>query len=140
LEISKNDREDTYRQAVKLFGSGDVDLAYVKFAGLLNENFDDAKALYGLGRIYREAEHYGLAFNLFRVCAGFRKMGAGPWNEMGLCQAETYDLDVALNCFRRALQIDPQDTRFGESVSSTPSEVRAGKGFAIWKNGSGGPP
>jgi hypothetical protein len=110
LEISKNDREDTYRQAVKLFGSGDVDLAYVKFAGLLNENFDDAKALYGLGRIYREAEHYGLAFNLFRVCAGFRKMGAGPWNEMGLCQAETYDLDVALNCFRRALQIDPNDT------------------------------
>src|SRR6185503_15220961 len=95
-------------EAVQLAVTGREDEAYVKFAQILNKNFDDAKALYGLGRIYREGEHYGLAFNLFRLCAGF-KMGPGPWNEMGLCQVETYDIDRSIYCFRRALELAPKD-------------------------------
>jgi len=88
--------------------TGREDEAYAKFSELLNKDFDDRRALYGLGKIYREAEHYGLAFNLFRICASF-KTGPGPWNEMGLCQAETYDIDRALYCFRRALELAPKD-------------------------------
>lgn len=98
-------------------GKGQEDLAYAKFGELLNKNFDDVRALYGLGRLYREAEHYGLAFNLFRVCAGFKRLGGGPWNEMGLCQAETYDLDAALFMFRKALQIDPNDVHAMGNIS-----------------------
>ena len=88
--------------------TGREDEAYAKFSELLNANFEDPRALYGLGRLYREAEHYGLAFNLFRVCASISP-GPGPWNEMGLCQAETYDVERAIFCFRRALQLAPND-------------------------------
>lgn len=109
METPKNDDKDPYREARELAADGHEDRAYAKFAELLNQNFDDAKALYGLAKIYLEGEHYGLAFNLFRVCAGFKKLGPAPWNGMGMCQAETYDLDIAINCFRRALQIDPND-------------------------------
>jgi hypothetical protein len=106
--MAEDNEQDPYGVAAALASNGKEDVAYAKFAELLNKNFDDAKALYGLGRIYREGEHYGLAFNLFRICAGF-KMGPGPWNEMGLCQAETYDVDLAINCFKNAMQMDPKD-------------------------------
>ena len=101
--------EDPYGVAADLAAQGREDLAYAKFAELLNRNFDDVRALYGLAKLYLEGEHYGLAFNLFRVCASFKRLGPGPWNQMGLCQAETYDVDTALYCFRRALQIDDKD-------------------------------
>lgn len=97
--------------------SGREDEAYEKFSKLLNKNFDDPKALYGLGKIYREAEHYGLAFNLFRLVASFGRAGPGPWNEMGLCQAETYDVDRALFCFRKALEIAPKDKHAFSNLS-----------------------
>jgi hypothetical protein len=87
---------------------GNQDKAYVILNQVLDKNFDDYNAIYGLGKLYLEAEQYGLAYNLFRLAAGFKKW-PGPFNGMGMCHAETYDVDASLALFRRALQCDEND-------------------------------
>lgn len=113
MEVSKNhgkdSRSERLKEASELASSDKEDEAYAIFAELLGEDFDDVHALYGLARLYREGEHYGLAFNLFRLCAGFKKLGTGPWNNMGMCHAETWDLEAAQALFKRALALDPHD-------------------------------
>lgn len=109
MEVSEDYRKDTHRLAAKLASEGREDVAYAKYAELLNANFNDFSALYGLGKLYLAGEHYGLAYNIFRMCASVKGLGSAPWNGMGLCQAETYDLDLALQCFRKAREIDPGD-------------------------------
>jgi hypothetical protein len=94
--------------ANKAASLGQQDKAYVILNQLLEKNFDDYNAIYGLGKIYLEAEQYGLAYNLFRLAAGFKKW-AGPFNGMGMCHAETYDVDASLALFRKALQCDEND-------------------------------
>ena len=96
-------------KAVQLAADQKEDEAYGIFATLLSKNFDDVRALYGLARLYMQAENYGLAFNLYRLCASFKKLGPGPWNGMGLCHAESWDLDAATNLFKKALALDPND-------------------------------
>lgn len=105
----KSSRREKLTKAAELAADGKQDEAYGIFASLLAKNFDDANAIYGLARIYMQAENYGLAYNLYRLAASFKKLGAGPWNGMGLCHAETWDLDSALSLFKRALALDPKD-------------------------------
>lgn len=113
MGLSQGHKKDSHRseleRAAGLAADKREDEAYEVFASLLNSNFDDAHALYGLARIYLQGEHYGLAYNLYRLCAGFKNLGTGPWNGMGLCHAETWDLDAAMSLFKRALSLDPND-------------------------------
>lgn len=113
MAIPQGYDQDTRRakleKAASLATNGKEDEAYGLFADLLGKDFDDVQALYGLARLYMQAENYGIAYNLYRICAGFKRLGAGPWNGMGLCHAETWDLDAAAHLFKRALAIDPND-------------------------------
>lgn len=113
MEVSKSDRQDSHRkkleEAADLVVQKREDEAYGIYASLLNQDFDDVDALYGLARLYREGEHFGMAYNLFRLCAGFKRLGAAPWNSMALCHAETWDLDAAIALTKRALAINPRD-------------------------------
>jgi hypothetical protein len=109
----QDDAEDTYRKrldkAYQYARDRREDEAYAIFADLLKQDFDDSKAIYGLARLYMQAENYGVAYNLYRLAASFKNQGTGPWNGMGLCHAETWDLDGAQALFKRALALDPSD-------------------------------
>jgi hypothetical protein len=108
--------EDSLKLAEEYASKGQQDKAYALFNQVLNKNFDNPKAIYALGKLYLEAEQYGLAYNLFRLSAGFGK-SAVAFNSMGLCHAETYDADAALALFRKALQCDPNDIHALSNIS-----------------------
>jgi tetratricopeptide (TPR) repeat protein len=119
LEVFEDHGKDSYgalvshteqiHKAVQLAANNKEDEAYGIFASLLGKNFDDFQALYGLARLYMQSENYGIAYNLYRLCASFKKLGPGPWNGMGLCHAETWDLDAAAHLFKKALSFDEND-------------------------------
>lgn len=113
MALSQDDLKDSHRaqleKAVRLASENQEDKAYGIFASLLAKNFDDYRAMYGLARLYMQAENYGVAYNLYRLCASFKQLGGGPWNGMGLCHAETWDLDAATALFKRALAYDQTD-------------------------------
>jgi hypothetical protein len=108
--------EDSFRLAEEYASKGQQDKAYALFNKALDKNFDNPKAIYALGKLYLEAEQYGLAYNLFRLSAGFGK-SASAFNSMGLCHAETYDVDASLALFRKALQCDPNDIHALSNIS-----------------------
>jgi intracellular sulfur oxidation DsrE/DsrF family protein len=113
LGLPQDDWESTRRKkldkAYQYARDRREDEAYAIFADLLKTDFDDSESVYGLARLYFQAENYGLAYNLYRLAAGFKNRGTGPWNGMGLCHAETWDLDAAQSLFKRALSLDPTD-------------------------------
>jgi hypothetical protein len=113
LGLPQDDWESTRRKkldkAYQYARDRREDEAYAIFADLLKQDFDDSESVYGLARLYFQAENYGLAYNLYRLAAGFKNRGTGPWNGMGLCHAETWDLDAAQSLFKRALSLDPTD-------------------------------
>jgi tetratricopeptide (TPR) repeat protein len=113
MEVSQADREGTRRtqleRAAELASDGREDEAYEIYATLLNKDFDDAHAIYGIARLNMMAERYGEAYNLYRLAASFKCLGTAPYNGMVHCHAETWDLDAAQALCKRALAIDPKD-------------------------------
>lgn len=112
MEVSKSDREGTrgkeLERAAEYASAGMEDKAYEIYASLLNKNFDDAHALYGIARLNMLAERYGEAFNFYRIAAGLKSLGTAPYNGMVHCFAETWDLDAAMALCKKALALDPK--------------------------------
>lgn len=106
MEISEINGQDPHSKAVALAESGDEAKAYAAFASILKDNFNDARALYGLAQLYRRGENFGLAFNLYRAAAGILGKSAACLNGMGLCHEESWDLDAAEKCFLKAIEAD----------------------------------
>lgn len=113
MEVSQANREDPrstqLETAAQLASEGREDEAYEIYATLLNKDFDDAHALYGIARLNMMAERYGEAYNFYRLAASFKCLGTAPYNGMVHCHAETWDLAAATELCKRALAIDPKD-------------------------------
>jgi Flp pilus assembly protein TadD len=76
---------------------------------ILADNFDDPIALFILGYCLLKTERFGLAYNLFRRCSDLNPTRSEPWNNAGMCHQETWNLDDAEKCFRKSLQLEPDD-------------------------------
>jgi thioredoxin-like negative regulator of GroEL len=111
MEVSKSYQQDSLRKvesARQLAASGDYAECIRVANELLDDNFNDALALFLVGYAFLKSERYGLAYNIFRRVAELNPRSE-PWNNAGMCHQETWNLDDAEICFRKALQLEPNN-------------------------------
>lgn len=105
-------REDTRRkveEARRLSEAGQYQESMQLANEVLSERFDDPIALFIVGYCLLKTERYGLAYNIFRRVADLNQTRSEPWNNAGMCHQETWNLDDAEKCFRRSLQLEPDN-------------------------------
>jgi len=110
MEISESHGQDPYRKvnlSRELAAQGDYIGALEAANSALDEDFNDALALFMVGYCMLKTERFGLAYNLFRRCSQLQPERSEPWNNAGMCHQETWNLDDAEKCFRKALQLEP---------------------------------
>jgi Tfp pilus assembly protein PilF len=113
MEISESDREDSHRKinlARELAAREDYAGALTLANEVLDVDFNNALALFMAGYCMMRTERFGLAYNLFRRCSQLQPDRSEPWNNAGMCHQETWNLDDAELCFRKALQLEPNNT------------------------------
>ena len=54
-------------------------------------------------------EKFGAAYNLFMRSIAISPLKSEPWNNAAMCHQETWNLDDAEKCLKRALQLDPRN-------------------------------
>jgi hypothetical protein len=83
----------------------DPDHVAAECTRLLDENPDDALALFLLGHVYAMAERFGLAANIFRRVVEMQPKKAVAWNNLGM-SLHGIKSPGALDAFTRAWQLD----------------------------------
>ena len=76
---------------------------------VLNEHFDDPKAIFLIARIMLDSGKSGLAHALFSRFIELKPNVGAAWNNLGSCYHEAQKLDQAERCFKRATKINPED-------------------------------
>lgn len=95
--------------AKNLMDQGDMAGAMVILMKQLDNNPDDVDVLFMLGSILIKQDKRGLAFNIYRRAAALAPDKKEVWVNFGRCQDDTPEgWEKALECFNRALQIDPK--------------------------------
>lgn len=108
LSVSEDRARQALEHARSIFDT-DPDEALRLVNEVLNRDFDNPLALFMAGFIMLKAERFGLAHSLFQRCTQINPNRPEPWNNMGMCHQETWDLDAAEMCFRRSLALDPEN-------------------------------
>lgn len=75
----------------------------------LNDDPDNAVALYYLGRIFSQASRYGLSANLYKRVTELHPEDAASWNNLGYAFHTIGKYDEAEKHFRKALSLDSGD-------------------------------
>ena len=113
MAIPKNNEQDSHRQKLeelkRLTEAGEYPEAMSVANELLTDDFNDATALFFLGYCLLKTERFGLACNIFQRVSVMQPNKAEPWNNAGMCYQESWDLGEAEKCFRRSLQLEPDD-------------------------------
>jgi hypothetical protein len=72
-------------------------------------NPNDGLALFWAGMALLKTGRQGTAFHVFQRCSELAPTKAEPWNNAGLCLADNYHFEAAIECYRRALALEPDD-------------------------------
>lgn len=75
---------------------------------VLEDDFDNAMALFIQGYVLMQSEKFGLAYNLFERCLQLNPHQTEIWNNMGMCLEIEYP-ERAMMCFDEALVIKPDN-------------------------------
>lgn len=84
----------------------DPDQAARECVALLDHNPDDSLALFLLGQIHAEAEHFGLAATVYRRVTQLRPEKAEGWNNLGMALEGLKRHGEAMQAFRKAWGLD----------------------------------
>jgi Tfp pilus assembly protein PilF len=106
---SKEEPVEKVRQANQALRQGDYESGIKLANDALNNDFNNAMALFQMGYGFLKAEKYGLAYQMFLRSAQLQPDRAEPWNNAGMCHQETWNLDDAERCFRKAMQLEPDN-------------------------------
>ena len=80
----------------------DPDQAARECVTLLDRNPDDSLALFLLGQIHAEAEHFGMAANVYRRVTQLKPEKSEGWNNLGMALEGLKRHQEAMQCFRKA--------------------------------------
>jgi len=117
MEISQDNQRISYlgklNEAKAAVEAKDYEKAWKLANEVLAINFNESAAIFLLGYIALQHEQLGLAYNLNRMAHYMVPHRAEPLNNMGMCFSERWanpdDLQEAENCFRSALEAEPDD-------------------------------
>jgi Tfp pilus assembly protein PilF len=97
------------RKANEAYRREDVETGIKLANDALNSDFNNAMALFQMGYGFLKSEKYGLAYQMFMRSAQLQPNRAEPWNNAGMCHQETWNLEDAERCFRKAMQLEPDN-------------------------------
>jgi tetratricopeptide (TPR) repeat protein len=97
------------KRASDLLKRNDNDHAFPFVSDILNLNFEDPQGLYMAGVWFRNRGHPGMAAQFFRRCVALTPDKVNPWLLFGASLHDLHQYDAAVECFRRARQISPNE-------------------------------
>jgi hypothetical protein len=112
MALPQSDEQDSLRKidvARRLMEAGEHAEALVEAQKVLDDNFDEPLALFVCAMSLLKTKRYGMAYNLFRRVTQLQPAMFAPWNNMGMCHQETWNLDDAEKCFRESLKRHPKN-------------------------------
>jgi tetratricopeptide (TPR) repeat protein len=101
--------EQQIEQALALAEQGEPDEALRMASNILNENPNEARALFIASYVFLQAERYGMAYNLLKQAAVLVPKRDQVWNNLGMCCMKMGLIEEARKHFNRALQINPKN-------------------------------
>lgn len=97
----------------------DPDEAHRILSAVLDEEPDNALALFCVGHIYVKAEKYGMAYNLFKRVVQLAPHREHGWNNLGLCIDSFERHQEARACFEQALKRRPGNADYLGNLALT---------------------
>lgn len=97
----------------------DPDEAHRILCAVLDDNPDDALALFVVGTIYSKAERYGLAYTINKRVVALAPHRDEAWNNLGMCLESMDRHDEARDAFREALKRKPNAPEYLANIALT---------------------
>lgn len=98
--------DDQITLALQLAEDGEPDESLRIASNILNENPNEARALFIASYVFLQAERYGMAYNLLKQASVLVPKRDQVWNNLGMCCMKIGLIDEARKNFNRALQIN----------------------------------
>ena len=120
MALPQDHQQDSLRaldKARRLQEEGNHSEALIAAGEILDDNFDEPLALFIAALALLKTKRYGLAYNLFRRVTQLQPAMFAPWNNMGMCHQETWNLDDAEKCFRESLKRNPKNIAALQNMS-----------------------
>ena len=96
-------------KGLKLYEEGELDDAMRCANEVLNEKFDEPKALFLAASCCMKAGRVGLAHAIFSRVAGMHPDKPQTWNNLGNCYHEIADFKNAEIMYKKAHKLDPEN-------------------------------
>lgn len=93
-----------------LAAAGEPDEALRVASQILNENPDEARALFLASYVFLQAERYGMAYNLLKRAAELVPKREQLWNNLGMCCMKMGRIEEARRHLNRSLQLNKANT------------------------------
>ena len=110
----------------------DPDEAHRIVNGLLNDDPDDALALFVAGSIYARGDRMGVALQLFRRCAQLAPHRSEAWNNVGMALSGVQRFREARDAFLEAIKREPKNAGYVANVAMTHLEENDYKAALKW--------
>lgn len=94
--------------AYELVEQGEPDEALRISSNILNDDPNQAQALFLAAYVFMQAERHGMAYNLLKCASFLAPKRDQVWNNWGLCCMKMNRADEAKKYLNKALQIDPK--------------------------------
>lgn len=111
--------DERHLQARDLYAQSDYPAALEIIDELLDENPNDAAALFLLGGIFIQTNKRGMAYNIMARCAKFTPERPEVWVNFGKCQTDSEEgWALAEDCFNKAIELNPEIVSAYSNMSS----------------------
>src|SRR5688500_7412213 len=120
MALPEGDQQDSLRAINAARGAleaGNYSEALSIAQEVLNDDFNDPLALFVAAMALLRTKRYGLAYNLLRRVTQLQPAMFAPWNNMGMCHQETWNLDDAERCFKESLKRNPSNLAALQNMS-----------------------
>lgn len=126
--ISPADTQNLVNLGVTAITAGDRELAARSFGEVLRYDADHPEASYFLGVMYLQANRLDDAISLIERAARNRSgPDAAPvWNDLGVAYARNGQPERAIECYRQALQLDPDFAGARDNLQKLRDRLAAG--------------
>jgi len=76
----------------------------------LNDHYEHYESIMMIGHIMGDAQRFGFAQAIFKLCTLLRPEDSLAWANLGLCYQEGQNLVEGEKCFRKALELNPNNS------------------------------
>lgn len=124
---------DNHLIARDAYAAGDYETSIKAVNEILDDNPNDASALFILGGIFIQTNKKGLAYNIYARCAKHAPDRSEVWSNFGRCQPDNPEgWERSMECFNKALELNPDSIATMANISSLYLQQCKPKEGLVW--------